>query len=93
MGVIFSNRQRAKLYKQKGRPVLALEFDVFPSGEVSMWTHTRHDIPFDEMKRAFEAVQDHLRRFIVDGDICPFNPSFLEEESVLVNDGGKADFD
>ena len=74
----FANRQRAIQQQRKGRPTLMLEFDVYPDGEVAMWAHTRHDVPFVEMKRAFEACQSHLAHFIVDGDMCPFNPAFVQ---------------
>lgn len=84
MSAVLTNRQRAILYEKKGRPILALEFDVFPSGEVSMWAHTRHMVPFAEMKLAFDAIQRHLSAFIADADMCPFNPEFLKEDG----DGG-----
>jgi hypothetical protein len=80
MSQVFTNRQRAIMYRKRGAPVLALEFDVFAPDQVSMWAHTRHDIPFAQMKAAFEAIQRHLASFIADGDMCPFNPSFLREE-------------
>lgn len=78
MGIEFTNRQRKAQYASKGRPTLSLEFDVFPDGEVSMWAHTRHEIPFDEMQAAFESVRRHLVSFIADAYMCPFNPAFLE---------------
>jgi hypothetical protein len=80
MSAVLTNRQRAQLYQRHGAPVLALEFDVFaPGQQVSMWAHTRHDIPFAEMQRAFEAIAEHLRRFLADGAMCPFNPAFVQE--------------
>lgn len=74
----FTNRQREAQYQSKGRPVLSLEFDVFVNNDVSMWTHTRHDIPFTVMKQAFEAIKDHIERFIADENMCPFNPYFVQ---------------
>lgn len=79
MGLVLTNKQRAFLYEKNGRPTLALEFDVFPSGEISMWAHTRHDVPFAVMQQAFEAIQSHLARFLADGVMCPFNPAFHEK--------------
>jgi hypothetical protein len=76
MGIEFTNRQRTTQYKTKGRPTLSLEFDAFSDGDVSMWAHTRHEIPFHEMRAAFEAIQSHLKRFISDEAMCPFNPMF-----------------
>jgi len=75
MGKEFTNRQRSVQYTTKGRPVLALEFDVFSDGAVSMWAHTRHEIPFKEMYDAFVAIQQHITSFIADAGMCPFNPS------------------
>ena len=77
MSHVFTNRQRAVMYRKRGTPVLMLEFDVFPADQVSMWAHTRHDIPFADMKAAFEAIERHIHNFIADGDMCPFNPDFL----------------
>jgi len=74
---VLTNRQRAHLYRQHGAPTLALEFDVFPDGQVSMWTHTRHDVPFADMHAAFELISQHIRRFIEDREMCPFHPAFL----------------
>ena len=79
MGREFTNRQRRSQYQTKGRPVLALEFDVFPDGAVSMWAHTRHEIPFAEMHAAFTAIQHHLASFIADAGMCPFNPDLLAQ--------------
>ena len=70
------------MYAKRGEPVLALEFDVFAHDNkvsVSMWAHTRHNIPFTEMKAAFEAIVGHLLSFIDDGDMCPFNPAFRDK--------------
>lgn len=80
MGKVFTDRQREALYAKKGRAVLALEFDVFPDGAVSMWTHTRHDIPFAQMQEAFEAIHRHLAHFIADGAMCPFHPHALDAD-------------
>ena len=80
MNPIASNRQRAKLYAEQGEAVLTLEFDVFAGEKVSMWAHTRHDVPFAEMRAAFEAVVEHLQDFIADQAMCPFNPDFLHQE-------------
>jgi hypothetical protein len=86
MSVVYTNRQRASLYKKHGKPILALEFDVFSATThglaVSMWAHTRHEIPFEQMKEAFEAIKDHLQRFIDDADMCPFNPEFVTVENL-----------
>jgi hypothetical protein len=49
---------------------------VFADGEVSMWAHTRHDVPFTQMEQAFKAIQRHLSSFIADKAMCPFNPAF-----------------
>ena len=77
MSNVFTNRQREIMYQQRGEPTLSLEFDVFDGDHVSMWAHTRHDVPFHVMKAAFEAIKDHLASFIADGDMCPFNPDFV----------------
>ena len=79
MSDTFANRQRAIQQARKGRPTLMLEFDVYGDGEVAMWAHTRHEIPFAVMQQAFEACRDHLQRFLTDGDMCPFNPQFRQE--------------
>ena len=76
MGRVLTNTQRAIQYAVKGEPTLALEFDVFADGEVSMWTHTRHDVPFTQMEQAFQAIQRHLSRFIAAKAMCPFHPAF-----------------
>ena len=81
MSQIFTNRQRAAQYRVKGQPTLALEFDAYSSGEVSMWAHTRHEVPFEEMKAAFEAIRRHLASFLADEAMCPFNPKFLKYAS------------
>jgi hypothetical protein len=67
------------MYKKKGQPTLSLEFDVFSNNKVSMWAHTRHDVPFTVMKSAFEAIRDHIESFLSDGDMCPFNPEFIKK--------------
>lgn len=72
----FANRQREIQQARKGRPTLSLEFDVYADGEVAMWAHTRHEVPFAEMEHAFEAIRDHVARVLADGDMCPFNPAF-----------------
>ena len=79
MSDVLSNRQRAIMYQKCGRPLLSLEFDVFPGDppQVSMWAHTRHDVPFAVMQAAFTAIALHLQRFLDDGAMCPFNPDFL----------------
>jgi len=76
-----SNRQRDKLYTKRGKPVLSLEFDVWSEGKVSMWAHTRHDVDFQEMKRAFVECRDHLNAFIEDEAMCPFNHQFTDESA------------
>ncbi len=78
----FSNRQRSNQQKRKGRPVLSLEFDVYEDGECSMWAHTRHEVPFLTMKAAFEKIEEHIHKFIEEGDMCPFNPEFKEGKEV-----------
>lgn len=83
MSAVLTNRQRNILYQKNGRPTLALEFDVFPDGEVSMWAHVRHDVPFVEMKAAFEAIKRHLESFIADGEMCPFNPAFVQQGDAM----------
>jgi hypothetical protein len=82
----FANRQREIQQARKGRPVLSLEFDVYEDGEVAMWAHTRHEIPFAQMQAAFEAIRDHLTRFIADGDMCPFNPQFVQSHNAHAED-------
>ena len=88
MGRVFTNRQREAMYRIRGRPTLTLEFDVFPPDQVSMWAHTRHEIPFAEMKAAFEAIEQHIHSFLLDGDMCPFHPDFVRETQ---KDGNKED--
>ena len=85
MSDALSNRQRRNQIARKGRPVLSLEFDVFLDGDVSMWAHTRHDIPFPQMQAAFEAIQAHLARFISDADMCPFNPALVNDATVVAS--------
>ena len=74
-----TDKQRELLIKSRGHPILSLEFDVFPGNKVSMWAHTRHDVPFLEMKQAFEAIRAHIDEFIQDGDMCPFNTVLQHE--------------
>lgn len=89
----FTNRQREIQHAHKGRPILSLEFDVYADGSVSMWTHTRHEIPFSDMQQAFEACRDHIVRFIADGNMCPFNPQFIQQvqERQLMDNDNSAD--
>jgi hypothetical protein len=42
------------------------------------------------MKKAFEAIHEHLGTFIADGDMCPFNPHFMKEETApLASSNGR----
>ena len=88
---VFTNRQRSMMYRTKGEPTLALEFDVFPDGQCSMWAHTRHDVPFATMQAAFQAVLAHLQSFIADGEVCPFNPDFMAQAGTPGGSDGPQD--
>lgn len=65
--------KRSALHASRGKPVLGLDFEVFASGEVSMWTHFDHAMPFHEAKAHLEAIQAHLAKFIRDRAMCPFH--------------------
>ena len=88
MSKVFTNRQREIMYRKRGEPILALEFDVFDGNQVSMWAHTRHDVPFAVMKDAFEAIQAHIASFLADGEMCPFNPEFRRTANAEEQDTG-----
>ena len=51
---------------------MTLEFDVWPDGDVSMWTHLKHGDNYDQVKQQFQAIRSHLDTFINDGGMCPF---------------------
>ena len=70
-----ANKQREALIRSKGQPVMALEFDVWVDGSVSMWTHLKHGDDYGEVAKEFSAILEHLESFIRDGDMCPFRPS------------------
>jgi hypothetical protein len=73
--VSLADHQRAALIAANGGPpALALEFDVWADGAVSMWTHFRHGDDYAKAKQHLIAIRDHLERFIQDGDMCPFHP-------------------
>lgn len=74
MSKTFTDKQRAVMYEEKGKPILILDFDIFLDGQVAMWTHTKHGIPFPQMKAAFQAAVDHLTSFISNESMCPFYP-------------------
>jgi len=64
--------QRSALVKERGEPMLRLEFDVFADGQVSMWTHFQHGDDFRKNKSMLLAAQQHLSEFIADEGMCPF---------------------
>lgn len=66
------NKQRVALINRRGQPSMTLEFDVWPDGSVSMWTHLKHGDDYDQVKQQFQATLSHLESFIKDGDMCPF---------------------
>ena len=68
------NHQRDALIAANGEPALTLDFDVWPDGSVSMWTHLRHGDDYEATEQQFVAIQEHLGRFIKDGAMCPFHP-------------------
>lgn len=67
------NSQREALVKERGEPVLRLEFDVFEVDRVSMWTHFNHDADFQKVKLQLVAIQNHLTEFLRDENMCPFH--------------------
>lgn len=70
---MLAEKQRDALIRERGEPVLRLEFDVFADGQVSMWTHFKHGSDFTNTRALLEAIQRHLREFIADGEMCPFS--------------------
>ncbi|MHB8744879.1 MAG: hypothetical protein ACYC9L_17455 [Sulfuricaulis sp.] len=47
MSELFAKSQRLALIRTLGKPTLSVEFDVFASGKVSMWTHFDHGMRFE----------------------------------------------
>lgn len=68
-----ADKQREALLRERGDPVITLEFDVFGDGQVSMWTHFSHGADFLEIKKCLVAVNEHLSNFIRDENMCPFS--------------------
>jgi hypothetical protein len=68
-----TEKQREARIREKGEPLLRLEFDVFADGAVSMWTHFDHSADFNEVKKMLVAVKSHLDEFLDDEDMCPFH--------------------
>lgn len=66
------DKQRKALIKTRGKPKLRLEFDVFEGNKVSMWTHFKHGDDFQENQKMLEAIRDHLKEFLKDASMCPF---------------------
>lgn len=66
-------KQRKALIKERGEPVLRLEFDVFEGDRVSMWTHFNHSEDFEKVKARLVAIQQHLSEFLRDENMCPFH--------------------
>jgi len=68
-----AEQQRQALIKERGEPLLTLEFDVFEGGMVSMWTHFKHGEDFEKAKSRLTACRDKLTEFLRDAEMCPFN--------------------
>jgi len=67
------NKQREALLSMLGAPALSLEFDVWPDGNVSMWTHLNHAADYAKTRADFIAIRDHLNSFIAAEAMCPFH--------------------
>jgi len=80
-GNINPDKQRDALIGSLGEPRLRLEFDVWPDGQVSMWTHLDHGGSFEQVKVDFETIQRHLSNFISAGAMCPFCPKSTGESA------------
>jgi hypothetical protein len=70
--------KRSALHASRGKPVLSIDFEVFANGEVSMWTHFDHGMPFGDAETHLKAIQAHLAKFIRDRAMCPFHPQNLD---------------
>lgn len=68
-----ASKQRDALIAERGEPVLRLEFDVFPDGQVSMWSHFEHGSDFRHTKEMLVQIHDHLAEFLRDENMCPFH--------------------
>lgn len=69
-----AEKQRSALVASKGEPAMTLEFDVWSDGNVSMWTHLNHSGDYEETKKRFMKIRDHIDSFMSDGTMCPFCP-------------------
>lgn len=69
----FADKQREAILKERGEPILRLEFDVFDNNRVSMWTHFNHGDNFQNVKASLIAIRNHLDEFIRDENMCPFH--------------------
>lgn len=67
--------QREALIKERGEPLLSIEFDVFDGDKVSMWTHFKHGEDFEAAEKRLVAIRDHLNEFLRDKAMCPFTPN------------------
>jgi len=67
----FSDKQRAELIKQRGEPVVRIEFDAWGTKQISMWTHFDHELDFDQVKNRLIAIRNHLDEFICDEKNVP----------------------
>jgi hypothetical protein len=70
-----ASKQRDAIIRERGEPLLRMEFDVFEGGAVSMWTHFQHGDDFHGVRALLMAVEAHLGEFIRDGRMCPFHPA------------------
>lgn len=68
-----TDTQRDALIKERGEPLLTLEFDVFDGNMVSMWTHFKHGEDFSKAKERLRLCQKKLEEFLRDENMCPFH--------------------
>jgi hypothetical protein len=73
--------KRSARHASCGKPVLGIDFEVFANGEVSMWTHFDHGMPFADAEGHLKAIQTHLAKFIRDRAMCPFHPENASMEA------------
>lgn len=67
-----ADKQRHILVESFGEPVLSLEFDVWKSGGISMWTHFNHAAEYAATRAQLIAIRDHLDSFLKAEAMCPF---------------------
>lgn len=66
------NKQRESLLLENGTPRASVTFDVWPDGQLSMWTSFKHGDDFADVQKCLEEMRLKLDQFIAAGHMCPF---------------------